>query len=194
MVRAQHSRGVGNRQLDKEASVTPRLLACIVAVVWVAHTAPARAGIIDFTLATPAAVGIPGSVLPFTGTLFNPGATVVFLNGTLSDIPPLGLTVDDQPFFANTPLSLAPGESFTGELFDVIIGAGVSPGTYNGSFTIAGGADSNAFDDLGTAPFSVTIGGVQVLAEPNAVLLFATLFAMSVIPLGRMGTVRRSTM
>jgi len=121
--------------------------------------------------------------LTFIGTITNPGASDVFLNGTLSLIP-VGLHVDDDPFFLNTPLFLAPGGSFMGELFDVDIAADTAPGTYPGSLAILGGADGNSFDNLASVVFSVTVGGVSTVPEPNAILLFATALLIGLINFG----------
>ena len=129
------------------------------------------------SLAPSAQTGSPGGTVAFSGTLSNSGGADVFLNGTAS-LSPVGFTVDDTPFFLNTPLFLAPGGSFSGGLFDVAIAASVTPATYAGSFTVRGGADANELSALATAEYLITIGGVTAVAEPSAQLLLATALAI----------------
>ena len=109
------------------------------------------------TLGSNTVSGGQGSSVAVNGTLTNTGAAPVFLNGALSFIPPPDLSLDDQPFFDNPPESLSPGESFTGTLLTVDIGPQAALGTYQGSFTIQGGADEDTFDTLATVNFSVQI-------------------------------------
>jgi hypothetical protein len=117
----------------------------------------AHASSLGFTLASDTLFGGQGGVVAVKGTLTNTDAADVFLNGVLSFISLSGLTVDDQPFFLNTPLFLSPGESFTGEVFAVDIEPQAAVGTYQGSFTIQGGADANAFDTLSSVTFAVQV-------------------------------------
>lgn len=109
------------------------------------------------------------AVVDFDATIFNPSATAtIYLNdasGTTSS--PL-LVVDDSPFFANAPLSLAPGQSSGPfELFAVDL-ASTASGSYSGNvFSIQGGADGGyftAFNDLADAKFSVSVAGSTVAA------------------------------
>ena len=79
------------------------------------------------------------------------------------------LSVDDSPFFANAPLSLAPGQnSGPFELFAVDLATNTALGNYLGNgFEIQGGADGGnftAFADLADATFSVTVAGSTVAA------------------------------
>ena len=90
----------------------------------------------------------------------------VFLNGdsTTVDFP---LTLDDNSFFTNAPLSLSPGQSFTGEFFTVTAPVIAVPGvTYNGYFEIDGGADGNAGDPLAFVTFTAT-----ATPEPGTLIL-----------------------
>jgi len=148
------------------------VIAALVMTIWsvrLAHT-----GSFDFTLASDTLSGAPGSVVTFNGTLTNTSMADIFLNGVLSFIPPPDLTVDDQPFFLNTPLFLPPGESFTGELFNVNIGPQAAANTYHGHFTIQGGVDATTFDTLASANFSVQVTSPAAVPEPGTIALFVT--------------------
>jgi len=114
-----------------------------------------------------------GSGVSFFGTIVNTGSSTVFLNSVSITLGgPAGLTFSDAPFFANTPVSLAPGGSVGAvSFFDVFADLSVPLGTYNGSFTLLGGADGNAFDELGTRNFTVNVVGTP---EPASMLLLGT--------------------
>ncbi len=109
----------------------------------------------------------PGGTIEFTGTLTNNGADDVFLNGDFVLLPFPDLTVDDSPFFANSPLSLAPGASYNGPFIDVTADLTILSGVYDGSYTVQGGVDSNAFDNLAVEDFSVDVGSAASVPEPN---------------------------
>jgi hypothetical protein len=115
-----------------------------------------RADVLSIALTPDTLSGSPGDELDFIATLTNNTGETVFLNG---DSFTFALTdLDDSPFFANAPLSLDPHEISTPfELFDVVIPAGTPSGSYAGTFTILGGANGNAGDNLGTEGFSVIV-------------------------------------
>src|ERR1035437_7396796 len=121
----------------------------------VASLNTARADLI-FNLTPPMLSAPPSGTVEFTGTLTNTGIADVFLNGDVSVLPYLTLMLDDSPFFANSPLSLAAGGGlYSGPFFDVIVDPGAVPGTYTGSFTIQGGADSSTFNNLASQNFQI---------------------------------------
>src|SRR5215831_16005151 len=134
-----------------------RLCAVVFALMTVCSVGAAQADGLVFTLSFSGQSGIPGGIVAFNGTLTNTGATDIFLNGVVSLVSSSVLSVDDQPFFLNTPLFLPAGGSFTGHLFSVDISAQAAVGTFQGSFTIQGGADAGAFDTLASSSFSVTV-------------------------------------
>ncbi len=130
-------------------------------------------GAVIFALSSQGTALRPGETASFVGTLTNSGPDAVFLNGAVSILPYSDLALDDFPFFLNAPLFLDPGESYVGAFFDVLIGANAVPGLYPGAFTIQGGADSDAFDDLATEAFVVPVALASEVPEPQSVLLLA---------------------
>jgi hypothetical protein len=129
---------------------------------------PADADVLNFDL-TPSSLSAPAgksTTLEFTGTLSNPGTAVHFLNGDVSFLDP-SLTLDDSPFFTFAPLSLSGGGVYSGPFFDVVVSPATPFGSYPGTFTIQGGANNNAFDNLATANFTVHVTGT-VVPEPSS--------------------------
>lgn len=129
-----------------------------IAIAMLVLSAPASADTIDFTLFNPATLtGLP-SVVSFTATVSAPltNSGAVFLNSDSVNID-FPLALDDSGFFMNFPLSLAPGGSFTGQIFTVTVPAFAQLFVaYDGYFEIDGGADSNAADPIASATFTVT--------------------------------------
>jgi hypothetical protein len=147
----------------------PRLILGVLAVTAVDT---ARADVI-FDLTPPMLSTAAGTTIEFTGTLTNTGSSEVFLNGDFSVLLFSSLKLDDLPFFANSPLSLAAGGGlYSGPFFDVIVDPVAVPGTYTGSFTIQGGADSSTFNNLASQNFQVTV--VSAVPEPGTLVLFGS--------------------
>jgi len=133
-------------------------------------SAAARADVITFTLSNSSQTTSPGDTLTYVATVSAPGSNgaAIYLNGDSFNIgSPLGL--DDTDFFANFPLLLNPGDTFSGDLFTVMIPVDNPWGIYAGSFSILGGADNSANDVLGTVNFNTT-----VTPEPSSLLLLGT--------------------
>jgi hypothetical protein len=130
-----------------------------------------------------------GGTVEFDGTLTNTGGDLLYLNGDQFSLLYSDLSVDDSPFIFDGPLSLSPGNSWVGAFIDVTADDSISDGSYSGSYTILGGTDPNAFDNLATADFTVNVGEVTATPEPNAFLLLATgvmLLAVSSLRKGRL--------
>jgi hypothetical protein len=130
-----------------------------------------RAQTLDLTLLDANQTVTQGTtVVDFDATVFNPSTTAtIYLNDASGTTASPFLSVDDSPFFANAPLSLAPGQnSGPFELFAVDLATNTAPGNYLGNgFEIQGGADSGnftAFANLANATFSVTVASSMVAA------------------------------
>ena len=136
-------------------------------------SSPAFADTINLDLSAPVQSGASGSTVSFTATVSAPstnGATV-FLNSDSFNLDE-PLTLDDDGFFFDFPLSLNAGDSFTGVLFTVNLPGNVAAGSYDGSFEILGGADGGALDLLDTVTFEVNTP--SAVPEPSTLLLLAT--------------------
>jgi hypothetical protein len=134
-------------------------------------SAAAYADTVTFTLSNPNGdVSVSGGSLDYYATVSAAAGNsgTVFLNGDSFNVT-APITLDDSGFFGNFPLSLAPGASFTGDLFVLTVPPGTSFGTYLGTFTLLGGADGNASNALGTADFSLT-----TVPEPSSIVLLLT--------------------
>jgi hypothetical protein len=128
---------------------------------------PASADTIGLSLASPEQTAGPGSTVSFLANVSAPLSNLasVFLNSDSATVD-FPLTVDDSPFLL-FPLSLNPGDSFTGVLFTVDVPAFAPLFTsYNGYFEIDGGVDSNASDKLASVTFQVS-----TVPEPRSLLL-----------------------
>jgi len=136
---------------------------------------PASADTIALVLSNPAQTGAPGSTLTFAATVSAPltnGATV-FLNADNFDINiPGPSTIDDSGFLLNFPLSLNPGDNFTGTLFSVALPSALAPGIYKGFFKIAGGAGPDSQNPLAIVDFQ--INAASPVPEPNSGVLLVT--------------------
>jgi hypothetical protein len=137
---------------------------------------------LNFSLADPQQFVVPPGTLTFVATvsapLTNTGDVYLNSDSTTVDYP---LTLDDTPFFNNFPLSLAPGGSFTGVLFDITVPDYADIGTtYNGYFEIDGGPDSSTLDYLASTTFTVT-----ATPEPGTVILLLAGFAVLAVAFRR---------
>lgn len=113
----------------------------------------------------------PGSAASFTGELRNTGATTLFLNGDSLNLAGSGLTFDDSAFLLNAPFSLAPGGVTAPFAFFTVTADNLTPlGTYNGAFSVLGGLDGSATNELsGTPPpaFQVNVANAVTSAVPE---------------------------
>jgi hypothetical protein len=160
------SRGIYGEHMKKT------ILAIALALVPTALSMPAAyADTLNFTINDPSQVaGTMGGTLYYNATVTAPStnSALIYLNGDSYTLN-AALVLDDSPFLLNFPLSLAPGQSYTGSLFEVVLPADSSLGSYPGSFQILGGAADSADLLLGSATFNIAIS-----PEPSSLLLLGT--------------------
>lgn len=146
----------------------------LVAIALMCLGQTAKADTITLTLTSPGQSvyfsPTTNQILQFFGTVYAPGtnADTLYLGDSPSVDTPL--TLDDMPFwnlFTNFPPSLSPGDSVTGELFDVTVPAGTAAGLYTGMFIVQG-YDSNG-DLLASSDTPDSTFNVDVLAQPTSV-------------------------
>jgi hypothetical protein len=140
--------------------------------------AMAQADVIGIVFDHPSQTGSPGDTLQFFGTLTNPGADTIFLNGdtlNLSGFPQSSIT----DLFANTPLSLSPGTTSGDiELFDIMIPNAFPSSSNDGNYTLLGGAQFEQ-NIVGTADFTVNVQGISTVPEPS----FRMFLILCLVPL-----------
>jgi hypothetical protein len=152
--------------------------------------APALADTITLVLSKPVQAGAPGSTLTFDATVSAPlsNGAAVFLNfDNFGDTIPGPNTIDDSGFFLNFPLSLDPGDNFTGALFSVALPSNVAAGSYTGFFEIFGGSDADAANSLATVNFQI-----NATPEPGSWVLLAT--GLGILILAMWGSGHRYSM
>jgi hypothetical protein len=145
----------------------------------------ARAGII-ITLDAPNQEGASGNTLVYSGTLFNSSPDTIFLNGVDFNLAGSSFTPDFlDPFLANVPLSLDPGQSTADiELFEVLLNNPFTDpfASYGGNYALSGGTDSNAQDLLSSVDFTVTAqNSDSAVPEPSSAALLVTAFVLITI-------------
>lgn len=156
----------------------PRLVRLVVLVALpLAMVGPLGADVI-FTLDAPVFFGAPGTTFDITGSLSNSGTDPVFLNTAYGTLSSSDLDFDYTNFWVLVPRILNPGDIYSSSpIFSVIAAPEAQPGDYSGSFTILGGVDENAFDELATQNFQVTVTGTSSVPEPSTILLLGTSIA-----------------
>lgn len=142
-------------------------LALLLAPLAVAH-----ADTITFTLAQPVQTIAGPSDITFDGTLSAPSTNSadVYLNADSYNISGSAI-LDDSDFYNDAPLSLAPGQTYTGPLFDVDILSDTA-GVYTGFFAIQGGSTPDAQSTLAQDTFRIT--AATTVPEPSSWLLLLT--------------------
>ena len=147
----------------------------------------AKADPLSIILGSPFQTVSPGGTVAFDATVTNNTDAVIFLNGDSSTLDALLDPSDlSDADYANFPLSLDPGESFTDPLFSVTVPIGTPAGIYAGSFEITGGGTDSASFNLGSADFNIDVTGTTaVIPEPSGLLLLIS--GMT----GLAGTLRR---
>jgi hypothetical protein len=134
-------------------------------------SAAAYADTITFTLTNPTGYVVhTGGSLTFDATVSAPisNGAPVFLNGDSFNVT-APITLNDSDFFADFPLFLAPGTSFTGDLFVLTVPPNTAFENFLGTFTLLGGANGNASNNLGTVSFDLI-----TTPEPSSIVLLLT--------------------
>ncbi len=134
-------------------------------------SAATYADTITFTLTDPTGyVVYTGGSLTFDATVSAPvsNGAPVFLNGDSFNVT-APITLDDSDFFNDFPLSLAPGTSFTGDLFVLTVPPNSPFGTFLGTFTLEGGPNGGSSSTLGTVSFDLI-----TTPEPSSIVLSLT--------------------
>ena len=134
-------------------------------------SAAAYADTVTFTLTNSTGYVVhTGGSLTFDATVSAPlsNGAPVFLNGDSFNVT-APITLNDSDFFNNFPLSLAPGTSFTGDLFVLTVPPNSPFGTFLGTFTLLGGPNGSSENDLGTANFTLI-----TTPEPSSIVLLLT--------------------
>ena len=149
----------------------------------------AYADSLNFTLNSPnGSVPESGGSRTYSATVSASSANTgaIFLNGDSFNVT-APIKLDDTGFFTNFPITLAPGASFTGDLFTLTAPAGSPFGTFLGTFSLLGGSNAGSTSVLGTANFSVA-----TTPEPSSVVL--TLTAMAGLGIAFFWTGSRETL
>jgi hypothetical protein len=163
---------ITNKKSNMEEMMKLKLTLAVAALLTIGlSSAAAYADTITFTLTDPTGYVVhTGGSLTFDATVSAPASNgaPVFLNGDSFNVT-APITLDDSDFFSDFPLSLAPGTSFTGDLFVLTVPPNSPFGTFLGTFTLEGGANGNADSTLGTVSFDLI-----TTPEPSSIVLSLT--------------------
>jgi opacity protein-like surface antigen len=163
--------------------IHPLKFASLAAAVALVAASAAHADTVTLTLSAPTATYMGGTetlTYEATAAASSMNGADVFLNGDSLNVQS-PLTSDDTDSL-NFPISLSPGDSFTGDLFTVTVPDGTALGFYPGSFVLQGGSDGGTYDTLATDDFTVT-----VTPEPSSLALLTS----GTLALGALATGRR---
>lgn len=150
-------------------------LSTLLAILLLTFGTSAFADTLNLILSNPTQSATPGSTVSFNATVSAPiaNSATVFLNSDSFNVDsPLAL--NDDGLFFGFPLTLDPGDSFSGLLFSIDIPSTAALNTYNGFFEILGGADGSAADVLSNVSFQVNTASPSAVPEPSSIFLLAT--------------------
>ncbi|HLV85891.1 MAG TPA: PEP-CTERM sorting domain-containing protein [Candidatus Sulfotelmatobacter sp.] len=167
--------GPAGRKNKEERIAMTRCVLCLMLLVAVAAFAlPARAQDVGIVLSQSTLTGAAGNTLTFDASLTNLSTGTIFLNGDSFTTTSTSLTLNDNPFLINAPLSLSAGAtSGLFAIFTITIPQGLAPGVYSlNDFTILGGPSGTDFTVLGSTTFTVDV--VSPVPEPATLILVGT--------------------
>ena len=132
--------------------------------------------------------GDPGDSVAYTGTLLNNTGSTFYIDAdSFTFSGSADVTLDDNPFLNNAPLSLAPGElSSVFEVFHIDLSPSAAVGdSFVGIFTAIGGTDPTASDMTSTANFQINVAAPSsVTPEGSSVgMLLGGALPFGVIPM-----------
>ncbi len=146
--------------------------------------AAAHADSITLTLDSPVVVVNPGdTTVDFYATISaDPtNGAPIYMNGDQFSVDS-PLSLDDTGFFFNFPYPINPGDLVDDVLFTITLPGDEDFASYFGSFTILGGADVNAQDEIANATFEIDNvnpivlppPGPPAVPEPSSLVLLGT--------------------
>lgn len=147
-----------------------RLSLLIIALVLVVRPS-AAAQDIGIILSQSTLTGAAGTTLTFDARLTNLSSSTIYLNGDSSTTISPSLTLSDNPFLNNAPLSLGAGaNSGPFAIFTITIDPSTVSGVYSlNNFIILGGLTNASFNQVGSTSFTVNVP--SPVPEPATLLL-----------------------
>ena len=147
------------------------------AAVFLFVSAAAHADSVTFTLNSPVqTVSSAGGTLSFGATVAAPTTNtgsedLIALEFQIN--PANQFSVDPSSFFSTFPISLDPGQSYSGILFTVLVPSNTAANTFLGSVDLDGGPTGGS---LGTQNFTihVTPAATAATPEPSSLLMLGT--------------------
>ncbi|HKM67457.1 MAG TPA: PEP-CTERM sorting domain-containing protein [Candidatus Acidoferrum sp.] len=122
----------------------------------------------------------------FSATVTNLTAATVFLNGDEYSVSPAiclssFLCLNDSAFLSNPNLISLSGNQIIDsvDLFTVTLPSDLATGTYAGSFSFTGGADSSALDNLGGSNFYIDVTSPVATPEPGTLAMLLLGFSLA---------------
>jgi hypothetical protein len=150
------------------------LLSLLVLSVTSLFSAKAHADSLSLILATPVQTITAGSTVSFSATVSAPlsNSSTLFL---VSDVIGFtgAFTFNDDGFFFGFPLTLSPGQSYTGLLFTATASQSIATNLYPGFFSILGGPENTDQNLLARTAFELDVPASAV-PEPGSILLLMT--------------------
>jgi hypothetical protein len=154
-------------------------------ILGVAGCLPLTAGPVLSGLVSSTQSAAPGVAITFEGTLVNTLGYDVYLNSWSVNLAGFNPSDIDDTLFLSSPYPLATGESTLAfGWFQVTIPVGMTPGLYDGAFTVLGGAADTDMVELDSVTFQVQVEGATPGAVPEPGTLSLMVGGMALAGLG----------